>query len=116
MNTNLVVMSGVVIKDPEQRKTPKGATFTSFCLANRTNRKDNNGETISDLFNCVAWKIVGDNIYKYVKKGSKLTIFGRLENNPYIDKEGKKHNSTQIVINEVDFGVATKNKNDNLPY
>ena len=57
----------------------------------------------SDFFNCVAFGKTAENIAHYFHKGDRILIAGRLENDQYTNKEGKKVTSTKIVVEQFDF-------------
>lgn len=92
-------MSGRLTKDPELRYTTNNTAVTTFSLA--VDRRDENKTT--DFFNCIAWQKTGELISKYVKKGDKITIRGRLQNRSWEDKEGSKHSVTETIVDEVEF-------------
>lgn len=124
MNTNIAILSGIVIANPKVMKTSNDISFVSFCVSNRSGKKDANGEYESELFNCVAWRGTADIIGKYVKKGSKVTVSGKLENNKYVDKDGETRSAIQINVTEIDFNSIERKveakeeseKDDNLPF
>ena len=63
----------------------------------------NYGEDETDFFNCVSFGNQADFVEKYLKKGTKVLITGRLQNNSYEDKQGNKVTATQIITEDVEF-------------
>ena len=92
---NKAIIVGTVVKDPSIRQSSGGVSVANFSLA--TNFKD-----VATYHDCVAFGAVVDNfLSKYVHKGSRLYVEGRLQNSSY-DKDfgdGQKHKvwKTQVV-------------------
>lgn len=68
----------------------------------------NYGEDETDFFNCVSFGKQAEFVEKYLKKGTKVLITGRLQNNSYEDKQGNKVTSTQIITEDVEFCESKK--------
>lgn len=101
---NKVIFMGNMVRDPEVRYTqgsdPKAVV--SFSLAiNRKFAKD--GEENVDFFNCVAFGKTGEFVEKYFKKGSRMLMSGRIQNNNYTNKNGEKVYAVQIVADDIEF-------------
>lgn len=96
---NLVVMSGRLTKDPDNKYTANNNAVTTFNLA--VDRRDEQKNT--DFFPCVAWKKTAELIAKYCSKGDKITLRGRLQNRSWEDNDGDKHTVTEIIVDEVEF-------------
>lgn len=97
---NQVIISGNITKDLELKYTTNNnIAVTSFALAVRR-RKDE-----TDFINVVAYNKTAELITQYCKKGSKLTVIGRLQVRNYQDKDGKKVYVTEVIVEEVEFGA-----------
>lgn len=68
----------------------------------------NYGEDETDFFNCVSFGNQAEFVEKYLKKGTKVLITGRLQNNSYEDKQGNKVTATQIITEDVEFCESKK--------
>lgn len=90
---------GNLTRDPELRKTKNGDSVGNFTIA--VKRDYDNGET--DFFKVTAWKGLAEICGKYLKKGSKVSVFGALQNNQYEDKNGNKKNEPEIIASDVEF-------------
>lgn len=104
---NKVIECGRLTKDPDVRMTTgdKPTAIAKFSLA--VNRKvKREGQPEADFFNCVAFGKQAEFIEKYMKKGSKVLISGRLENDNYKNKEGQMVYSIQISIEEIEFAES----------
>ena len=62
----------------------------------------------TDFFNCVSFGKQAEFVEKYLKKGTKILISGRLQNNSYEEKKGKKVTYTQIITEESEFAESKK--------
>lgn len=113
---NKFIGCGRLTRDPEVRVTTgdKPTTIARFSLA--VNRKfKREGQPDADFFNCVSFGKQAEFVEKYIKKGSKVLISGRLENNNY-EKDGQTVYSNQISIEEIEFAEsknAEKNTENN---
>ena len=109
---NRVEIIGRLTKDVELNTTNNGVSVAKFSIAVNRKFKDENGESVADFFNVVAWRGLGENIHKYCKKGSKVFIAGELQNRSWDKEDGTKAYITEIVANECEF-LDTKNNNEN---
>ena len=66
------------------------------------------GEDETDFFNCVSFGKQAEFVEKYLKKGTKILLSGRLQNNSYEDKQGNKVTATQIITEEIEFAESKK--------
>jgi len=94
---------GRLTKDVELNTTNNGVSVAKFGIAVNRKFKDENGESVADFFNVVAWRGLGENIHKYCKKGSKVFIAGELQNRSWDKEDGTKVYITEIVANECEF-------------
>ena len=103
---NKLEILGRLTKDVETRYTPNGKIIASFNVAvKRKMSKENE----SDFFNLTAFGKTAEFIEKYFHKGQWIALIGRLQNNNYEDKDGKKHYTNEIIVEEVYFcGPSTK--------
>lgn len=100
---NKILLSGRLVKDPEITSSASGTTFARFSIAvNRRFKRDN--EPDADFFNCSAFGKTAEFIEKFFKKGSRIEVAGRLENNNYTNKEGQKIYDVRVMVEEADFG------------
>ena len=99
---NKVMLIGNLGKDPEFNLTPSGTPVAKFSLAVSRNRKVN-GEKKEETewFNIVAWSQLAEICEKYLHKGSKVYIEGRIQQRKYTDKEGIQRNVVDIIANDM---------------
>ncbi|MCM1187518.1 MAG: single-stranded DNA-binding protein [Lachnospira sp.] len=104
---NKWIGSGRLIKDAEIRYFPStGKPYATFTLAipDPYARK---GEPKADFIDCIVYdKQKVDLIEKYIRKGTKLEIVGRLKSGSYTNKEGKRAYYRRIVVTELEFAES----------
>lgn len=100
---NKVMMIGRTTKDIEFTNTNSGTAVARFTIAVDRKYPDQNGEKITDFFNCVSFGNLAETINKYVKKGHKISIVGELWINSYETEKGEKRYSTSICVGEIEF-------------
>ena len=100
---NRVNLLGRITKDIELKETSNGVKYTRFSIAVKRDLKDESGEYGTDFFNVVAWRKTAEFISKYFKKGSRIAISGKLQQNIYTDKDGNERTSVEIVAEDIDF-------------
>ena len=99
---------GNLVRDVETTTSSNGTMICKFSLAIRRDFKNAEGEYESDYFNITAFGKLGENCNKFLKKGSKCCVVGRLQNRSYDAQDGTKRYVTDIIANEVEF-LSTSN-------
>lgn len=107
---NRVIMCGRLTRDPEVRYTngdePKA--IANFGIAVDRRFKNRNGEYEADFFNCTAFGKQAEFAEKYLKKGTKIVLEGRLQNDNYTNRDGQKITATGIVLDNIEFAESKK--------
>lgn len=104
---NKVTLIGNLGKDPEVRATSNGSRVASFSVATSRTWNDTAGskQEKTEWHRCVAWNSKGsqlaDIVEKYVKKGDKVYVEGRIEYGQYQDKDGQTRYTTDIRVFEL---------------
>lgn len=110
---NKVILIGNISTNIELRYTESQKAVAQFNLAvNRPKKEDGTQE--ADFINIVVWGKQAENINKYLHKGSKLAIEGRIQTRNYEDKDGKKVYVTEVVAENVQF-LDSKTKEETTP-
>ena len=101
---NQAIVIGNLTRDPESRTTPSGQTVTSFAVATSRSWQDTSGERKEavEYHDIVAWGKLGELVAKYMAKGRKVMVLGRLQTQSW-EKDGVKRSKTEIVASEVSF-------------
>lgn len=109
---NKIILMGRLTRDPEVRysKGDNPLAIARYNLAvDRRFKKD--GEQSADFISCVAFGKNAEFTEKYLKKGTKICISGRLQTGSYTNKEGVKVYTTEVVVEECEF-AESKNTSD----
>ena len=120
MNKTLLI--GRTTKDPDIRyaQSEQPMTIARFNLAvDRRFKKD--GEQSADFISCVAFGKTAEFIEKYVFKGTKIAVEGRIQTGSYTNNDGNKVYTTDVVVEQVEFAgsktdseSAAKESNDDF--
>jgi len=111
---NKVILLGNLTKNPELTTTSNGKSVIRFTLAVSRNYKNTNGKVETDFINIVIWNLLAENCNKYLKKGSKCTVVGTIQNRSYEAQDGTKRYITEILAEEVEFlSTAPKKEETN---
>lgn len=97
---NKVQLIGNLTRDPESRTTPSGQQVTTFGVATNRTWTDPNGQKQdrAEYHNIVAWGKLGEIAAKYMIKGKKIYIEGRLQTRDWEGQDGAKRSRTEIVV------------------
>lgn len=104
---NKVILMGRLTHDPEISSSTSGTMFARFSIA-VDRRYKQEGQPEADFFNCTAIGKQADFVDKYLRKGIKVVIVGRLKNESYTNKEGLKVYFTKVITEEIDFAESKK--------
>lgn len=102
---NKIMLIGNLGKDPELQVTQDGTPFTKFSLAVNRNTKTSTGERKEETewFNIIAWRQLAETCERYLHKGSKVYIEGRLTQRRYTDKNGIERTMVEVIANEMEM-------------
>ncbi len=104
---NKVTLIGNLGNDPEVRSTSGGNRVATFSLATSRSWNGPSGDRQekTEWHRCVVWNTktsqLADIVERYVKKGDKLFVEGRIEYRQWQDKEGQTRYSTEINVREL---------------
>jgi single-strand DNA-binding protein len=112
------MLIGNVGKDPELKSLETGNKVVTFSMATSEVYKDKHGEKQekTEWHNIVMWGNRAEILDKYVKKGSKLYVEGKITTRKWKDKEGNDRYSTEVVAMDFRFlqtGDIVKKNNPN---
>lgn len=101
---NLVILVGNLGRDPEMRTTQSGAAVVNFSLATAESVKKN-GEWKEETtwHNIVVFGKTAENAAKYLAKGSRVYLEGRINHRKWSDKEGRERVTDEILTRELRF-------------
>ena len=99
------MLIGNLGRDPELQVTSDGTPFTRFSLAVSRTYKTASGEKREETewFNVVAWRQLAETCERYLHKGSKVYIEGRLQQRKYTDKNGIERSGVDVIASDMEM-------------
>lgn len=111
---NKVILVGRLTRDPEIRAAGT-TTVGKFTLA-VDRRFKREGEPDADFFNCTAFGKQAEFVERYLRRGIKMVVVGRIQNDNYTNKEGQKVYSVQIIVDELEFAESKNAQQSGMDY
>ena len=111
---NKVILMGRLVRDPEVRYSQgaESTTVARYTLAVDRRQRANN-EASADFISCIAFNRAADFAEKYLKKGTKLVITGRIQTGSYTNKDGNRVYTTDVIIEDQEFAESKRNDDTN---
>lgn len=113
---NKVILMGRLTRDPEVRYSQgeNSMAIARYTLAvDRRNGRSNNGDDQqADFIGCVAFGKSGEFAERYLHKGTKVVVTGRIQTGSYTNKDGQKVYTTDVVVEDQEF-AESKNASSN---
>ncbi len=104
---NKVVLMGRLTRNPDVRYSQgeRSTCVARYTLAvNRRFKRE--GDQDADFISCVAFGRQGEFAEKYLKQGTKIVISGRIQTGSYVNKDGIRVYTTDVVVEEQDFAES----------
>lgn len=104
---NKVILMGRLVADPETRYTQgeNRTAVSKYRLAvDRKFKRD--GEQSADFIGCIAFGKAAEFAEKYLRKGTKIAVVGRIQTGSYTNKDGQKVYTTDVVVEEQEFAES----------
>lgn len=108
---NKVILMGRLTRDPDIRYTQPNSAQEQTCIAryslavDRRFRRDGDSQT-ADFISCVAFGRQAEFAEKYLRKGTKIALTGRIQTGSYINRDGRKVYTTDVVVEEQEFAES----------
>ena len=102
---------GRLTRDPDVRYSNQGdrqlavARYT-LAVDRRFRRNNDNNEQSADFISCVAFDRQAEFAEKYLRKGTKMVVCGRLQTGSYTNKDGVRVYTTDVVVEEQEFAES----------
>ena len=113
---NKVILMGRLTRDPEVRYSAgdNAMAIARYSLAVDRRRRANGGsdEQTADFINCVAFGKQAEFAEKYLRKGTKMLVTGRIQTGSYTNKDGVKVYTTDVVVEEQEFAESKANSDN----
>lgn len=107
---NKVILLGRLTRDPDVRYTqaaePMAIARYTIAVDRRFQRRDAGDDQTADFISCVAFGRQGEFAEKYLKKGTKIALTGRIQTGSYTNKDGNKVYTTDVVVEEQEFAES----------
>ena len=107
---NKVILMGRLTRDPEVRYTQgdNAMAIAKYTLAvdRRRGRSNGGDEQQADFISCTAFGKSGEFAEKYLHKGTKICVSGRIQTGSYTNKDGVKVYTTDVVVDDQEFAES----------
>ena len=105
---NKVVLMGRLTRDPEVRYTQgeRQMAIARYTLAVDRRFKRDGDQQSADFINCVSFDRTAEFAEKYFHQGTKICISGRIQTGSYVNKDGQKVYTTEVVVEEQEFAES----------
>lgn len=105
---NKVILMGRLTRDPEVRYSQgdNSMAIARYSLAVDRRYKRDGDEQTADFINCVAFGKSGEFAEKYLHKGTKIAVVGRIQTGSFTNKDGQKVYTTDVVVEEQEFAES----------
>lgn len=102
---NKILLIGNVGRDPEVRLSKNGDSMATFSLATSYGYKSGEGERDqqTEWHRIVMWRKLAEQAEKFVKKGRKLYVEGRVQTRTYDTPAGEKKSITEVIADRMEF-------------
>ena len=108
---NKVILMGRLTRDPEVRyaQGENAMAIARFSLAVDRRRQGNTDGVTADFINIVAFGRLGEFTEKYLFKGTKVALSGRIQTGSYTNKDGVRVYTFDIIADDIEFAESKKN-------
>jgi len=105
---NKVILMGRLTRDPDVRYSSgdNAMAIARYTLAVDRRFKRNGDDQTADFIGCVAFGRQGEFAEKYLRKGTKVAVTGRIQTGSYTNKDGQKVYTTDVVVEEQEFAES----------
>ena len=103
---NKVILLGRLTKDPDIRYSQgeKQTAIGRYTLA--VDRRFKQGDQTADFISCVAFGKSAEFAEKYLHKGTKIAVSGRIQTGSYTNKDGQKVYTTEVIVEDQEFAES----------
>ena len=112
---NKIFLSGNLTRDPEVRYTPNGKAMAKMGIAvQRQFKNSETGQYDVDFFNLTAWEKTAEFCGRYLRKGSRVFVEGRVQTYSYVGQDGVKRSGIDIQVESIEFGSSKRDDNSGV--
>ena len=116
MSINRVIISGRLTREPEIRSTASGMPVLGFGVAvndRRKNQQTGEWEDYPNFIDCTMFGARAESASRYLAKGAKVSIEGKLRWSQWETKDGQKRSKIDVIVDELEF---MSGRNDSSSY
>ena len=110
---NKVILIGRICRDVEVKYAGETCVARYSLAVDRKFKRD--GEPSADFINCVAFGKQGEFAEKYLRKGMKIAVVGRIQTGSYKNKDGQTVYTTDVVVEEHEFCENKQQTEQEIP-
>ncbi len=106
MSINRVNITGNLTRDPELRATAGGTQILAFGVAVNDRRRDQQTgewEDVPNFVDCIVFGSRAEAVSRFITKGSKVAIEGKLRYSSWETKEGQRRSKLEVIVDEIEF-------------
>ena len=103
---NKIFIIGNLTRQPELRTTQDGTPVCGFTVAVNRNKSRSNPDPDPDFFHVTAWRGLGETCAKYLDKGRKVAITGRVSLHTWENTDGRHGASLEVMAEDIEFLTA----------
>ncbi len=117
---NRVVLMGRLTKDPEVRYSQGDSSMAiaryTLAVDRRRGRANQNDQQTADFISCVAFGKSGEFAERYLHKGTKICVSGRIQTGSYTRQDGTKVYTTEVVVEDQEFAESKSAQSSGSDY
>ena len=117
---NRVILMGRLTRDPEVRYSQGERTMAiaryTLAVDRRGRRGQDGNDQSADFIQCVAFDRAGEFAEKYFRQGMRVLVSGRIQTGSYVNRDGQKVYTTDVVIDEQEFAESKAHSQQNNGY
>ena len=109
---NKVILMGRLTRDAEVRYSQgdSAMAIARYTLAvDRRFNRNNGDDQSADFIGCVAFGRAGEFAERYLRKGTKIAVTGRIQTGSYTNKDGQRVYTTDVVVEDQEFAESKGN-------
>lgn len=105
MSINKVIVSGNLTRDPELRQAGNTTVLQLGIAVNdrKKNQQTDQWEDVPNFFDVLVWGSRGESLSRFLSKGMKVVVSGRLRWSQWQNQEGEKRSKVEIVADDIEF-------------
>jgi single-strand DNA-binding protein len=113
---NKVILIGRLTRDADVRYSQgeNASAVARYTLA-VDRRFKREGEQSADFISCVAFGKAAEFAEKYLRRGTKIAVVGRIQTGSYTNKDGQKVYTTDVIVEEQEFAESKNASREDVP-